>query len=138
MWTARVEWSRHAPATPQPPRPSPPCPRNRSAAARLGCSDTVVRDVTGLSSIDKRSFAIYHHNHNYRQQSTIQSSISSSCRVHDNQANHIIVRSCKLSSFQTMLWFCSRNSPVNFSHRAIFFGLTKSTATLIESAKLAT
>jgi hypothetical protein len=61
-----------------------------------------------------------------------------SCRQHDNHANHIIVLSCNTSSFQAMDWFCSRNSRVSFSHRVMFSGLTKSIATLMQSARFAT
>lgn len=66
------------------------------------------------------------------------SSISFSCRTQESHANHIIVRNCRTSSFHAIDWFCSRNSRVKISHRSMFSGLTKSQATLMQSARLQT
>ena len=66
------------------------------------------------------------------------SKISFSWRTHESQANHIMVRSWSTSSFHAIDWFCSRNSRVSTSHRSMFSGLTKSHATLMQSARLHT
>ena len=73
-----------------------------------------------------------------RPGSDAYASISFSWRVHESHANHIIVRSWRTSSFHAIDWFCSRNSFVSVSHRLMFSGLTKSHATLMQSARLHT
>lgn len=59
-------------------------------------------------------------------------------REHDTHAYHIIVCSCRTSSFHIRSRFCARNSSVNRAHRSIFSGLTKSAATLMQSDRLHT
>ena len=96
--------------------------RNKRAERQWNCSDSQTRG-------EKKET---------RPRGAYTSSISFSWRAHDSHANHIIVRSWRTSSFHAIDWFCSRNSRVRISHRSMFSGLTKSHATLMQSARLHT
>lgn len=136
------------PPTPQTPRLRDSSRRPRRAQNLPGTGTSInsirqrcLRAALGLnSSTGCRTMCIINElriPHSTDKAQSVSGSEGKSC-WQESQAYHIIVRSWRTSSFHAAARFKPRNSLVSLEHRSTFSGLTKSTATLIQSALLET